>query len=97
MAQALVIGRVDKQCPIALVILDVVHIGGPNPPALTSTFPAKRFPQKLGGPEVIRPNRQAVPVVPGCTLTADRWLGFVSRAPAVSGQSRAAWVPTGSQ
>lgn len=92
-AQALVIGRVDEQRPVALVILDVVHIGGPDTQAPPGAFPAERLPQELSGPEVILPDRQVVPAVPRRTLPAGCRLGLVGRAPALPGQCRAAWVP----
>ena len=96
-AQALQVTLVDEQRPVALVVLDVVHVGGPDPPALTGTFPAEWLPQELGRPKLVRPDRQVVPAVPGRALPAGRRLGLVSRAPALPGQRGAAWVPAGPQ
>lgn len=70
----------------------MVHHRGVGTEALDGALPAEWFPEKLGGSEIVSPDRQTVPVVPGRTLPPACWFGLMGRTPAVPGQSCAAWV-----
>lgn len=93
MAQALQIPRVSEQRPVALVVPDVVHVGGLGADAAAGTLPAEGLPQELAGSQLVSPDRQAVPAVPGSGLPPRRLLRTVSRTPAVAGQRVAARMP----
>lgn len=97
MTQAFQIALRDKQSPIPFVIPDMVNIRSPNPQASFTAFPAKRFSQKLCRPEIICPDWQSVPAVPGGALPPRRWLRLMRGAPPVPGQRSAAWITARSQ
>lgn len=46
-AQALEVAGIREHSPVALVVLDVVHICGPRPDAVPSTLAAPRLPKEL--------------------------------------------------
>lgn len=64
-AQAPQVGAIREQRPIALVIPDVIHVSGPHPVAVFRADAAERLPEQLCRPQVIPPDGQEVPVVPG--------------------------------
>ena len=77
----------------------MVHHRGPGPPPLGRAHPAPRLPDKLGRPQVIRPDGLAVPVVVcrAClSCGPPRWRSVLV-TPAVSGKLWAARVPAGAQ
>lgn len=102
MTERLKIAPVDESGPDTAVGNDVVNICRPDPGQVGQTFldcpaaafPAERFPQELLRPEIVGPDRQSVPGMPGCCLGAA--LAAILRAVlvAVAGpdQLAAAWV-----
>ena len=98
-AQALVVGRVNKQPPVPAMGLDVVHHRSPGTVAgiswriLSGALPAKRLPQELSRTQVICPDRQAVPAMPLGGDPAARFYGLVLGAISITGQRRASRVP----
>ena len=67
MAQALKIVPGSKHSPVALVVNDVVNIGGQCAIAAPCTLPTERLPQELLWTQVILPDRQVVPAMPRCS------------------------------
>ena len=92
-AQALVVGRVNKQPPVPAMGLDVVHHRGPGVYAPSGALPAPRLPQELIGPQVVRPDRQAVPAMPLGGGPPLRLYGLVLGAVSIPGQRRASRMP----
>lgn len=70
MAKAFQIVTGREEIPVSLVIPDVVHIGGPHPPSVLGALPTPWLLQELSGAQVIRPDTQAVPAVPGHAFSA---------------------------
>lgn len=97
MTQALQIPRVSEQRPVALVVPDVVHVGGRSAQPTLCAFPAEGLPQELAGAQLVSPDRQAVPAVPGSGLPPGRLLRAVPGTPAVTGQHGTTWMPAGPQ
>lgn len=99
MAQALQVIAVGEPAPVALVVHDVVHIGGQRADAMLSTLPAERLPQKLCGPQIIQPFGRPIHPAPGLCLFAAMAaiLGLVCRTVAITDQLTASWMPTRSE
>lgn len=91
-AQTLQVAPVDEPVPDALVILHMVHVRGPRPHPSPSALPAERLQKQLSRPQIVRPDGQAVPVVPLRALAPRRLLGLVLGAPSVMGQFGASWM-----
>ena len=64
MTQALQIASVSEQCPAALVIHDVIHVGCVGSESLSGTFPTERLLKQLIRTEIIHPDGLTVPAVP---------------------------------
>lgn len=95
MAQALQVIAVGEPAPVALVVHDVVHIGGQCTNATPGTLSAERLPQKLRRAEIIHPFWRPVHPAPGLRLFAAlAVLGLMCWAVAVTGQRTASWMPT---
>lgn len=92
MAKTLQVCSVDEQRPIAFVLLDVIHISGQHPRTSFGAFPAKRLSQELRRSQVIRPDRQAVPAMPGHALTAWRLYWLMRCAPSITRQGGTSWI-----
>lgn len=97
MAQALQIAPVDKPCPVALVILHMIHVSGRGANAAPCALTAERFQEQLRWSEIIRPDGQAVPPVPLGAFPARCLLGLVPFAPAITSQLGTPWMLAGSQ
>ena len=52
-AEALQVLPVREQSPVALVVPDVVHLGGRRPQAPAGALPAEGLPQELPLPEIV--------------------------------------------
>ena len=96
LAQTLVIGRRHEQSPVSAVRDDVINDLRPDPAALACALPAEGLPQELSRPPLIRPDRQAVPGMPGGRFAA-LVSGLVSRAVSLTGQHSTAGMSAGSQ
>ena len=95
--QALQVAPVDKAGPVPSVGRDVIHHRGPGTPAVPGTLPAPRLRHELTGPQVVRPDGQAVPAVPLGGHPALRPLGLVLGAVSLAGERPASRVPAGSE
>ena len=97
-AQALEVPRVGEQCPVPLVVPNVIHVGGLGPDAMPVTLPAEWLPQELPLPEIIRPDFQRVPAPPGGGLPGPwRGLRLVSGAVPLPCQRPTARMSAGPQ
>lgn len=98
-AQALQVGRIGEFLPVALERDDMVNVGRPYPQAVPGALAAPRLIQQLRRPQIVRPNRQAVPAPPRPALCAAplHALRLVLCAVAAAHQCRAAWVQAGTQ
>ena len=98
-AQALQVVWVGELLPVALERDDVVNVGRPLPDADPGALTAKRLIKQLRRPQIVRPNRQAVPTPPRPALCAAplHALWLVLLAVAASHQRRAAWMQAGAQ
>ena len=95
LAQALQVGTVSEADPVPSVGLDVVHHCGLGTHTPSGTLPAPWLAHELIGPQIVRPDGQAVPAVPLGGYPASRPLGLVPRAPALTGEFRTPRVPAG--
>ena len=68
--QALQIAAVRELLPVAVVRLDVIHVRRSGANAMPCTLPAPRLTQQLRGPQVVCPDRHAVPATPPTALGA---------------------------
>jgi hypothetical protein len=53
--KALQVTAVGKLGPVAFVVHDVIHIGGPRPESTLGTLPAKRLYEELRWSEIVQP------------------------------------------
>lgn len=95
LAQALVIGRTDKQVPVSTEGDNMVHHRGRGAPPLGRTDPAERFPQQLCRAQFLGPDGLGIPAVigpagPSPVLSGG---GPMLGAPPVPSQFRASWMP----
>ena len=68
--QALQIAAVRELLPVSVVRLDVVNVCRSDSAALPCALAAPRLTQQLCRPQVVRPDRQAVPATPPAALCA---------------------------
>ena len=94
LAQALVVAWVHEEQPVTPVGLDVIHHRGPGSDAPLGTLPAEWLPQELGWPQVLRPDRQAVPAMPLGRDPAVRLNRLMLGAVSATRQGRASRMPT---
>ena len=97
LAQALVIGRTDKQVPVSTEGDNMVHHRGRGAPPLGRTDPAERFPQQLCRAQFLGPDGLGIPAVigpagPSPVLSGG---GPMLGAPPVPSQFWASWMPAG--
>jgi hypothetical protein len=97
MTQALQIGGIDKQSPVAPMGRDVVNIRRPDPSALPCAFPTKGFFQELHRPQSVPKDGLGIPAVPACRLRTAAILGLVFWTIAVARQSATADACAGFQ
>ena len=68
--QALQVAWVGKALPVSVMRLDVVNVCRSDSAALPCALAAPRLTQQLCRPQVVRPDRQAVPATPPAALCA---------------------------
>ena len=97
--KALQVLWVDKLRPVAIVRHDMVHVGGVHPQAVSSALSAERLAGKLLRPQVVSPDRQAVPAPPAAAVLAAPLHARrpVPLAVAAAHQRCTAWVQAGAQ
>ena len=94
LAEALQVAYVRKQRHVATVRDNVVHHRGLGPAPSLGADPAERLPEELIRPEIIRPQRQAVQLVPlGGLSPLCLWLLVLGAVPGL-GQGSTPRVPT---
>lgn len=101
MAEALQIVFVCKQFPSALVVYDVVHVGGAAATPKLSAFPAPRFPAQLLNSQILCPYVCAVhPAVSFRLITSPillAWCRLVRWAIPIRHQGIASRIPAGAE
>lgn len=97
MTQALQIGGIDKQSPVAPMGRDVVNIRRPDPPTLSGTRSAEGLLQELHRPQFVPKDGLGIPAMPACRLRTAAIFGLVFRTIAVARQSATADVCAGFQ
>lgn len=85
---------VCKQRPIAPMRHNVIYFCCLDPQVILGAFAAEWLPKELGRPEILRPDRQAVPaMIGGAVLALVLWP--MLHAPAVTNQFWTARLPAG--